>query len=178
MRVKALNPPASMVVVFDDVWQPTQIYSDSFTSGIRDDFMQSVLSRPGEYRVQIYDKTQQIFQQVGVFRVTKPRAAAALDEDFDIASCKIHAWGPDHTELGYNFNKQPSGHSAFWVKTNCAYQGSELVLGNQVLETTIHDGLLTAMVTNAEELSRGGHKLMLRFGGSGKAVEVGTFKVD
>lgn len=175
---KAKNAPAGTIVIFGNKHLPAQIYPDSFTSGIRGKFMQEVLSAPGDYPVQIYDKVRQVVQPLGTFSVRKPLVSSSDASEFDFASCKVRSWGPTHSDYGKRFNPQPNGASAFWVRTDCSFRDAEMLLDGQALETTVHDGLITAVVANGEGLSRSGHELALRFPGSGHVMPVGVFTIE
>ena len=175
---KAENAPAGMMVIFGDTRLTAQIYPDSFTSGIRGNFMQKVLSAPGEYPVQIYDKARQMVQPLGTFTVRKQIAFSPGTDEFDYESCIIHDWGPRHASHGKRFNPQPTGESAFWVKTDCSFRDAELLLDGRALKTTVHDGLITAVIPDGEGLGKSGYELALRFPGSGHVIPVGIFTVD
>lgn len=175
---KAENAPAATMVIFGDTRLPTQIYPDSFTSGIRGKFMEEVLSTPGEYPVKIYDKARQIVQPLGTFTVRKQIATSPDETEFDYGSCTVHSWGPRRGDHGERFNPQPNGESAFWIKTDCSFRDAEMLLDGQALKTTVHDGLITAVVANGEKLKKSDYALAVRFPGSGHVMPVGVFTIE
>jgi hypothetical protein len=172
---KAQDTPVSAILVFAGKNQSTQMYADSFTSGLRGEFMQQVINTPGEYSVELLDKASQLIQKIGTFRVLDPPATA---EATDLDQCEIENWGPVHSPAGQPFNPQPSGDSAFWVGTNCALAGSRLIFAGAKLKTTVHDNFLTAPVPAGHELEPGTYSLEIQLGDSEGRLKVGDFLVE
>ena len=75
------------------------------------------------------------------------------------------------------FNEQPSGASAFWVRTDCAVTGAVLELDGEPLKTTLRPQLLTASVPAGHELGPGEYPLTLLLPG-GERMPVGMLRVD
>ena len=178
MWFKAAGAPASIVVRFDGRNQATAVFGEHFTSGLRGDFMHNVINTPGVYEVEIFDKASMTRQKVGEFTVHASKNAAAKAPPGVPAVCKIDRWGPKTSKAGQAFNRQPSGASAFWVRSSCSAKGSQLHLGGSPLRTTVRKGLMTAAVPNGHELAAGEHELILVVGGSGEQVQVGTLIVE
>jgi hypothetical protein len=174
---RARGVPASSVLRFDGKNQDTQVYADLFTSGLSGRFMEDVINTPGAYSVALFDKATQVLQPIGEFTVhsNPPEAVEALYADLD--QCAVEKWGPVHVNAGQRFNPQPDGSSAFWVRTNCAYDGSRLVFDGEPLKTTTRDIGLTASMPNGHELEPGEYELKIALGHSGKFLAVGTFRV-
>jgi len=174
---KAKGAPASAVLVFAGRNQGAQIYPDSFTSGIRGKFMQEIINTPGEYSVELYDKARQLIQPIGTFRVTGNKKTAGNGEAENVNQCTVEAWGPTHSDSGHPFNPQPGGESAFWVRTNCALEGSTLIFAGVELKTTVRKNLLTARVPNGHELEPGKYPLEIHLGHSGRLLKSGELQV-
>jgi len=174
---KAEGAPFSAMVVFAGRNQGTNIYPDSFTSGVHGLFMEEIINTPGEYSIELYDKTNQIIQPIGTFRVTGNKMSAGNEQAQDVSQCYVEAWGPTQSDSGRHFNLQPGGYSAFWVKTNCAVDGSILIMAGVELETTVQKNLLTAKVPNGHELAPGKYPLEIRVGNSERRLKTGELEV-
>jgi hypothetical protein len=172
---KAQETPASAVLVFAGIHQATQIYADSFTSGLHGDFMQQVIDTPGEYSVELLDKASQVIQKIGTFQVLEPPATA---EATDLDQCEVYSWGPVHAPAGQPFNEQPGGNSAFWVRTNCALADSSLIFAGVKLKTTVRGNVLTASVPAGHELKPGKYPLEIQLGNSERRLKAGDFRVE
>jgi hypothetical protein len=175
MWIKAAGAPASVVVLFNGESQGTQVYAEHITSGIRGEFMRKVVETPGVYPVELLDRSRMIRQKIGEFRViakTTPR------EPGSPVDCTVQSWGPNRSIAGEPFNEQPGGASAFWVKTDCAFPGAELVLDGVPLKTTVRENLLTASVPAGHELEPGQYELIIRVAGNGAPVKAGVLQVD
>jgi len=176
--VKADGASASVVVVFADKNQATQIYPDLITSGIRGQFMHEVINTPGEYSVALHDKSRRLIQPIGYFQVVEPGLPAHNMEVADLETCKVEEWGPNHAKAGKRFNPQPGGESAFWVKTNCALDGSTLILDGVTLETFASKNLLTALVPRGHRMTPGNYELGIKLGFSERILKAGNFRVE
>lgn len=172
MWFKARGAPASVVLMFDGRSQTTQVYAEHLTSGIRGAQMEQVLNNPGAYEVALFDKATMTRQPVGEFVVEPAPEAAPFAE-----ACRVEAWGPDRAVPGQPFNEQPDGASAFWIRTNCARDGSVVQLDGVALKTTVRDGLLTASAPNGHELAPGEHAVTILVGGTGETLQVGILTV-
>jgi hypothetical protein len=175
MWIKAAGAPASVVVLFNGESQGTQVYDEHITSGIRGEFMRKVVETPGVYPVELLDRSRMIRQKVGEFRVIE---TAAPKEPGSPADCTVQSWGPNRSISGQPFNEQPGGASAFWVKTDCALPGAELVLDGVPLKTTVRENLLTASVPAGHRLEPGQYELIIRAAGSGTPVKAGVLQVE
>lgn len=176
--VKAAGVPVSVVVVFADKNQTTQVYADTITSGLRGQFMDDVINTPGEYSVALYDKSRRLIQPIGQFQVLKPGVLANNMEAADLDKCLVEKWGPSHATAGKPFNPQPQGESAFWIKTNCALDGSKLILDGVNLDTTVRKNLLTALVPRGHKMKSGNYELEIKLGFSERILKVGLFRIE
>ncbi len=176
--VKAGGVPVSVVVVFADKNQTTQVYPDMLTSGIRGQFMHEVINTPGEYSVALYDKSKRLIQPIGQFQVVKPGMPAHNMNEADLDNCKIEEWGPNHARAGKPFNPQPGGESAFWVKTNCALDGSTLILDGVHFETVVRKNLITALIPRGHRMAPGSYALGIKLGFSERIMKAGYFRVE
>lgn len=176
--LQATGIPASVVLQFGGKTQGTQVYADHLTSGLRDEYMHEVIDTPGVYQVELYDKASLMRQVVGEFTVKASGDQPRKIPDEQLASCKIDTWGPDKGRVGEAFNRQPSGASAFWVRTKCAAEGSQLLLDGEALKTTLRKDLLTATAPNGHQLGVGPHELELRIGSGPQLVKVGTLFIE
>jgi len=176
--LKATGASVSVTVVFAGENQVTQVYSDLLTSGIRGEYMQKVINEPGEYTVALYDKTKNIIQPVGQFQVLEPDLSEHGMSEAEFAQCKVLDWGPRHAKSEKPFNPQPTGASAFWVKTNCALEGSILILEGRELKTTVGRNLVTALVPDGHQMEPGEHELEIRLGQSDRVLNTGVFLIE
>jgi hypothetical protein len=175
---KAENAPASAVIVFDGKVQATQVYAGHMTSGIHGKHMEEVINTPGVYTVELLDRARRIRQPIGEFRVIGTAGPQASAGAAAMAACTVQSWGPDRGSAGKPFNEQPGGASAFWVRTDCALPGSELILEGVPLKTTVRDRLLTATVPEGHKLAPGSYELLVRVGGGERLVRAGDFRVQ
>jgi hypothetical protein len=176
--VKAAGAPASVVLQFDGKTQDTQVYADHLTSGLRGEYMHQVIDTPCVYQVELYDKATLTRQVLGDFTVKASGDQPRKVSEDQLAACRICSWGPDKAKAGEAFNRQPSGASAFWVRINCAADGSVLLLAGTALKTKVRKDLLTATVPNGHQLEAGSHDLELRVGNGPKTVQVGTLVIE
>jgi hypothetical protein len=176
--VKAAGAPASVVLQFDGKTQGTQVYAGHLTSGLRGEYIHEVIDTPGVYRVELYDKATLTRQVLGDFTVNASGDQSQKVSEDQLAACKINSWGPNKGKAGEAFNRQPSGASAFWVRTNCAANGSQMLLDGAALKTTVHKDLLTAKVPNGHRLEAGSHELDLRVGNGPQVLKVGTLVIE
>jgi hypothetical protein len=175
---RAHGAPVSVVVVFAGKNQKTQVYPDLLTSGLRSQFMREVINAPGEYSVTLYDKTRRLIQPVGKFHVLEPGLPAPDMEDVDLDKCSVKDWGPNRAQAGKPFNPQPGGESSFWIKTNCALDGSTLILDGKHLDTTVGKNLLTALVPRGHQIEPGKYELGIKLGHSERILKAGVFRVE
>jgi len=176
--VKADGVSVSVLVVFADKNQATQVYSDLITSGLRGQYMHDVINTPGEYSVALYDRSKQLVQPIGQFRVVESGLPAHNMGVADLDNCLVKEWGPNHAKAGEAFNPQPGGESAFWVKTNCALDGSTLILDGVHLETAVRMNLLTALVPRGHRMSPGNYELEIKLGFSERIMKAGLFRIE
>lgn len=175
---KASGASISVDVVFANVNQTTAVYSDLITSGIRGKFMHEVINTPGDYSVALYDKSTRMMQPLGTFQVVEPGLPAHNMDVADLDKCIVEEWGPNHADAGKAFNPQPGGVSAFWVKTNCALDGSTLILDGVNLETAVSKNVLTALVPRGHRMAPGNYELGIKLGFSERILKAGLFRVE
>lgn len=176
--VKTDGVSVSVLVVFAGKNQATQVYSDLITSGLRGQYMHDVINTPGEYSVALYDRSKQLIQPIGQFQVVEPGLPAHNMETADLDNCLVEEWGPNHAKTGKPFNPQPGGESAFWVKTNCALDGSTLILDGVYLETAVSKNLLTALVPRGHRMAPGNYEFGIKLGFSERIMKAGLFRVE
>lgn len=175
---RAQQAPASAVILFDGNVQATQVYADLLTSGLSGPYRAAVIDAPGEYPLALFDRARNIAQPIGVFQVRAARAATPPMADSGPDSCQVESWGPALADHGRPFNPQPGGASAFWLRTDCAIDGSSLLLDGTELATSVQENLLTALVPHGHDLAPGRYPLSLRLGRSNKHLEVGFLTVE
>lgn len=75
-----------------------------------------------------------------------PPSAAAGGERSVTTPLKITSWGPDSTEAGTAFNKQPNGSAALWIRVNQSLAGDEAAVefNGTLLQGTVSGNLVTA----------------------------------
>jgi hypothetical protein len=176
--LRAVGTPASVVLQFDGKTLGTEVYAEVVTSGLRGEYMHEVINTPGVYTIELYDKAMLTRQVVGEFTVNPSDDQPRETSKEELASCKIETWGPDKGVAGEAFNRQPSGASAFWVRTNCAAEGSQLLLDGAAIKTAVRKDLLTATVPNGHQLAAGPHELGLRVGNGPQMLKVGTLLIE
>jgi hypothetical protein len=171
--VKAIGIPASTVLLFSGVTQPTNVYAEHLTSGLRGKFMNTTIGTPGTYTIDLYDRSRHRIQRIGEFEVIKRTAPIPFYK------CRVADWGPQQATSGEAFNEQPNGASAFWIRTNCALPEAVVVLNDRELKTTIrpNDGLITASLLDGHELPPGQYKVELHYGDGGNMLQVGALNV-
>jgi len=175
---KAKGTPAFAIIRFAGKRQVTHIYADLFTSGLRGKLAEEVINTPGVYSVELYDRANQLLQPIGRFQVLEPGVPAQDSITYDLDKCSVEAWGPHQVHTGSPFNLQPGGESAFWVKTNCALDGSTLIFDGVPLQTVVEKDLLTAQVPWGHRLMAGKYQLDIKLGNSDRLLQAGLFRVD
>lgn len=119
------------------------------------------------------NKAGEVYTAVAMGQKEKDRVSA-LEPLF----CQVELWGPQRTYVGEQFNAQPDGRSAFYVKTDCDAKDLEIRIDKQALWTSKYPGILTAAL-DADELVKetGRHIMELHEKSTGRSQELGVFRV-
>ena len=167
------NIPPSTILLFAGRQLETNVYDGSLTSGLHGKFMNSTINVPGNYPVELYDRSLHRVQPLGEFVVVERREPLPFDQ------CKVTHWGPVQAISGQPFNQQANGSSALWFRSNCTPENGVVMLDGVDLDTTMRpeNAMFTASVPGGENLLPGEHHLDLRFGDSGNVLSIGTFTV-
>lgn len=98
--------------------------------------------------------------------------------ELDQLNCPVSGWGPKKAYVGETFNEQPSGHSAFYVKTECPIDGLTIRIDKKELWTSQSPTVVTALL-DATELTKesGAHAVELFESSTGRSQRLGVFKV-
>jgi Dolichyl-phosphate-mannose-protein mannosyltransferase len=93
----------------------------------------------------------------------------------------VENWGPQETTVNSPVNVQPSGYSAFWIKTNLKLEAEELTLflgEKELLDMAVHDdGLITASFPVDYIQAIGTQKLVMHLKQSRQQIIIGEFIV-
>lgn len=168
------------VLLFDGKVQQSHIHEKALTSGLRGDYMDEVLSAPGDYPVELLDRSSGRRQRIGTFSVNPVGQRALLGDGSRSSSFSaVSNWGPQQARSGEAFNEQPDGSSAFWVQTDCPAPGAILRLEGQDLVTRVQGdiGLVSALLPADRVLSPGKHVLELHDPASGESLRVGVLEI-
>lgn len=170
--------PGSTRLVLDGVELATHFEPGVVTASLEPGYMDEIIAEPGMHELMMVDTARNVAQRVGHLTVRPMPPAATLDNGRKSeVFCEIERWGPDHAPQGQAFNEQPDGSAAFWVRIGCAPESAELVLGDTALPTTVRSGIVTARVPHYDQLSVGGHTLVLRDQASGEKLTLGTLTI-
>jgi hypothetical protein len=94
---------------------------------------------------------------------------------------QVQSWGPESTQAGVPFNRQPNGDSAFWIVSTGESQVI-VELAGRPLPTTVRADIVTASVPQtlvATLLAEpGDYELALTDPASGRRQRVGEFEVE
>jgi hypothetical protein len=121
-----------------------------------------------KFGIRIYPKSCQKPLETGipVTNLPKPRF------------CPIKQWGPQKTLLGKGFNVIQDGRSAFWFKTNCAPENSQIYLGGKAIATVKRLPVITAALDSTELVQQAGrYRVELVDNITGESRLVGYFTV-
>jgi len=167
------NIPPSTILLFAGRQLETNVYDGSLTSGLHGKFMNSTINVPGNYPVELYDRSHHRVQPLGDFVVVERREPLPFDQ------CEVTLWGPVQAISGQPFNQQANGSSALWFQSNCTPENGVVMLDGVDMDTTMRpeNAMFTASMPGGENLLPGEHRLELRFGDSGNVLSIGTFTV-
>jgi len=174
----AQDVPTWAKMRIDGVEMPTQITEKGFTSGLFGDVQERILATPGRYLVELYDPMKKVAQPIGEF-VVRPRAERVLRPDGSRSEvfCPVTDWGARETVAGIAANPQPDGSMGLWFKLDCAPQTLQVAFGDDRLNATVSDTLVTTRVPLALLESARDVPITLRDPGTGEELAVGTFHI-
>lgn len=168
----------SVRVVLDGVPLVTQAGVGLLTAAVPEADAQRLVELPGRYAVELLDFAQNWIQPLGELVVEPvPDKSGLSGESVANAFCQPSAWGPKNANFGEPFNEQPGGHSALWVQISCVPADTIVVLDNQVLPTTLSEGLVTAVVARHLELGPGSYPVELRSEQAGESLRLGYLEI-
>lgn len=72
--VRAAGIPPATILVFAGRPQYTQVFAEHLTSGLRGKFMNTTISKPGKYTIELYDRNRRQIQRIGEFEVIERTA--------------------------------------------------------------------------------------------------------
>jgi len=101
-----------------------------------------------------------------------------LDPPNEFGFCKVKAWGAKKTIKGKSFNTQKTGLSAFWMKTDCAPEGTVIRINGKDIKTHVGLPVITAAVDDKTFFPEVGNYQIELFDAETKAThKVGDFTV-
>ncbi len=114
----------------------------------------------------------------GKFEVISYQKPKEIELPNKLGFCSIKAWGPKGTIKGQSFNTQPSGLSAFWLKTDCAPKGAVMRVNGKALKTEVNLPIITAAIDDKLFFPESGNYQIKLYGEiSNESHSIGEFEV-
>jgi hypothetical protein len=173
------KPPPLLAVFVGGIRVSISSGLNVITAAIYGRDYEQLVSTAGRHEVVFVDLINNKKQTVGFFQVEqRPDAATLRDGTSSRVFCRPAGWGPRETSIGKPVNIQPDGSSAFWVQIGCAPPAAKLVVGGRTLETTFHNGVVTAALKDVSAFAAPGQlPVVLVDPKSKEEVAVGEFVI-
>lgn len=101
--------------------------------------------------------------QAGQTETSNASSPQAIAGSSAVSGLKITSWGPESTQAGVAFNKQPDGSAALWIHVNQPLTGDAAAIefNGNLLQGNISGDLVTAGVPKDLYATPGSYKVLV-----------------